>query len=109
MPFISFFYKINNDPTKYYGKYCFDSISDDHEGLDLEVKYVLKTGLNRNRVKNKQPILNSNDIYVGVLSFSINECIPTHSSNDEKPGFDFYCEYINGIMKLYVGNNIFFD
>ena len=109
MPFISFFYKLNDNTTKYYGKYCFDHISDDHEGLDLEVKYVLKTGLNRHRAKNNLPQLRSNDIYVGVLSFSIDECIPTYSSNDEKTGFDFYCDNTNGIKKIYVGNCVFFD
>ena len=109
MPFISFFYKINCDANKYYGKYYFDYISDCHEGLDLEVKRVLKSGLNRHRVKNNLPKLRSNDIYVGVLSFSMNEHISTYSSNDEKPGFDFYCENTNGIMSTYIGNSVFYD
>jgi hypothetical protein len=109
MPFISFFYKINDEPTKYYGKYCFDHISDDHEGLDVEVKYVLKSGINRHRVKCNLSKLRSNDIYVGVLSFSIDECIPTYSSNSEKQGFDFYYENTNGIKRTYLGNNVFYD
>ena len=42
MPFISFFYKIGHHPKIYYGKYYARYISDDHEGLDLEVKYLLE-------------------------------------------------------------------
>ena len=42
MPFITFIYKVGKNHKTYYGKYCFDYISDDHEGLDNEVKYILK-------------------------------------------------------------------
>lgn len=52
MGFITFIYRIKNNPNTYYGKYCFDYISDDHEGLDNEVKYVLKEGLNKFRSRN---------------------------------------------------------
>ena len=41
MPFITFIYKVGKNSKTYYGKYCFDYISDDHEGLDNEVKYFL--------------------------------------------------------------------
>ena len=109
MPFISFFYKLKDDNTKYYGKYCFDHISNDHAGLDIEVKYILKSGLDRYRKKHNLPNLKSNDIYVGVVSFSINDFIPTHSSDDEKSGFDFYCDYSNGITMFYVNGNKYFD
>ena len=34
MPFITFIYKVGKNYKTYYGKYCFDYISDDHEGLD---------------------------------------------------------------------------
>ena len=108
MSFISFFYKIKDDTTKYYGKYCVDYISDDHNGLDIEVKYVLKTGLNRYREKNKQSKLKSNDIYVGVIAFSVNELIPTYSSNDEKSCFDFYCEHSKGITSFYINDCVFY-
>ena len=41
MPFITFIYKVGKNPKIYYGKYCIDYISDDHDGLDNEVKYTL--------------------------------------------------------------------
>jgi hypothetical protein len=51
MPFITFIYKIGKNNKTYYGKYCINSMSDDHEGLDNEVKYLLIKGLNEYRKK----------------------------------------------------------
>ena len=51
MPFITFIYKVGKNKT-YYGKYCFDYISDDHDGLDNEVKYILMSAINEYRKKN---------------------------------------------------------
>jgi hypothetical protein len=42
MSFITFIYKVGKNPKTDYGKYCFDSISDDHEGLDEEVSIEKK-------------------------------------------------------------------
>jgi hypothetical protein len=47
MPFITFIYKVGKSKKTYYGKYCSDYISDDHEGLDTEVKYSLLKGLQK--------------------------------------------------------------
>lgn len=92
MPFITFIYKIGKNPKTYYGKCCFDSISDDHCGLDNEVKYYLKKGINEYRKqKNIQKI--KSKIIIGVLSFSSNKIIPTYSTNDEIKCFDFYKKY----------------
>ena len=107
MSFISFIYKIQGENTRYYGKYCCDYISDDHEGLDLEVKSILKSGLNAHRVNNGLPKLKSKDICIGVLSFSRNEYIPTYSTDEEISCFDFYClskrsdakYYIDGVLQ----------
>lgn len=52
MPFITFIYKIGKTNKTYYGKYCSDYISDDHNGLDIEVKYDLVKGLNEFRKQN---------------------------------------------------------
>jgi len=98
MPFITFTYKVGNNPKIYYGKWCFDYISDDHEGLDNEVRYILKQGLNEYRKKNNMPIIKSK-IHIGILSFSSNQYIPTYSTNNEIKSFDFYVNqniYING-------------
>ncbi len=102
MPFITFIYRIGKNPKTYYGKCCFDYISDDHEGLDNEVKYVLKQGINAYRKKNNIQQLQSK-IIIGILSLSANQIIPTYSTNDEIKCFDFYKDeddqiYINGKM-----------
>ena len=100
MPFITFIYKVGKNYKTYYGKYCFDDISDDHEGLDNEVKDILITGLNEYRKKNNIQILKTK-IIIGILSFSSNNTIPTYSTDNEIKCFDFYCNsdnkiYING-------------
>ena len=99
MPFITFIYKVGKNYKTYYGKYCFDYISDDHEGLDNEVKDILIKGLNKYRKKNNQKL--KTKIIIGILSFSSNDIIPTYSSDDEIKCFDFYYNddnkiYING-------------
>jgi len=100
MPFITFIYKVGKNYKTYYGKYCFDYFSDDHEGLDNEVKNILLQGLNEYRTKKNIQKLKTN-IIVGILSFSSNDIIPTYSTDDEIKCFDFYYQnydkiYING-------------
>ena len=100
MPFITFIYKVGKNYKTYYGKYCFDYISDDHEGLDNEVKYILIKGLNEYRKKNNIQKLKTK-IIIGILSFSLDNNIPTYSSENEIKCFDFYYNddnkiYING-------------
>ena len=102
MLFITFIYKVGKNPKRYYGKCCFDYISDDHDGLDNEVKYILKQYLNEYRKQHNIQKIKSK-IMIGVLSLSANENIPTYSTNDEIKCFDFYKNYdgqvyVNGIM-----------
>ena len=68
MPFITFIYKVGKNNKTYYGKYCFDYISDDHEGLDDEVKHKLINALNQYRKKKNIPELKSK-IIIGILCF----------------------------------------
>ena len=103
MPFITFIYKVGKNYKTYYGKYCFDYISDDHEGLDNEVKYVLKEGLNKFKNNNGLKKLKSKNIKIGILSFSSDTIIPTDSSKKEFECFDFYCNYNNNV---YVNGNL---
>ena len=77
MPFITFIYKVGKNYKTYYGKYCFDYISDDHEGLDNEVKDILIKGLNEYREKNNVQKLKTK-IIIGILSYSSNNIIPTY-------------------------------
>ena len=102
MPFITFIYKVGKNYKTYYGKYCFDYISDNHEGLDNEVEYILIKGLNEYRKKNNVQKLKSK-IIIGILSFSSNTIIPTYSTDTEIRCFDFYYNYNN---KIYINGKL---
>ena len=102
MVFITFIYKVGKNPKTYYGKYCTDYISDDHDGLDNEVKYSLIKGLNKYRKQNNIQNIKSK-IIIGILSFSSNEIIATYSTNNEIKCFDFYCNYDN---KIYINGKL---
>jgi ribosomal protein S8 len=102
MPFITFIYRVGKNSKTYYGKYCLDYISEDHDGLDNEIKYILKEGINEYRKQNNMPKLKSK-IMIGVLSFSSNQFIPTFSTNHEIKCFDFYRNYDG---EIYVNGKI---
>lgn len=100
MPFITFLYRIGHHPNTWrYGKYCTEHISDDHEGLDQEVRYELTKTIHEYRTQRNLPPLTTK-IHIGVLSLSCHEAIPTYSSKREIKCFDFYSDYrdnyING-------------
>lgn len=102
MIFITFIYKVEKNNKRYYGKYCCDYVSDDHEDLDVEVKYILTKGLDEFRKQKNLPELKSK-IRIGVLSFSSNNVIPTFSTENEIECFDFYCDYDN---KIYINGKL---
>lgn len=103
MTFITFIYKVGQDSKTYYGKYCTDYVSDDHEGLDNEVKYHLMTALNKYNASNDNTEILESDVSIGVISFSTNRYISTYSTDSEIECFDFYHNYenemyINGVL-----------
>ena len=89
MPFITFIYRIANNKQIFYGKYICEGISDDHEGLDSEIEPILIDGINAYR-KQKGLAKLDKKVFIGILSFSMNEYIPTYSSDAEIKCFDFY-------------------
>lgn len=101
MPFITFFYRIGNNSKKYYGKYVCRYISDDHEGLDAEIKPTVVDGINKFRKQEGFPEL-SEPISIGVLSFSSHEYIPMDSTDEEINCFDFYYERSSYQEKTFV-------
>lgn len=101
MTFITFIYRIGNNNKTYYGKYITDYISDDHEGLDLEVTTSLIEGINKYRAKKALPKLHSK-INLGIMSFSSNRYIPVYSSDKEITCFDFYCIEENNKQTIYI-------
>jgi len=76
-------YRIDNDPKIYHGKYVVDYISDDHDGLDLEVFDILKEYYD----------VPQRSFKVGILSCSTNDDYLNYSSEFEYTFFDFY--YVN--------------
>jgi len=92
MPFITFIYKIGKNPKTYYGKYYFYYISDDHDGLDIQVEYILKQGLNNYRKQKNFPEIKSK-LKIGILSFSSDPNISVDCTKNEIKCFDFYYTY----------------
>lgn len=100
---ITFIYKINNINKTFYGKYISDYMSDDHEGLDIEMKYTLLGCINKYReTKNIKKLKNKN-LSIGILSCSTNDNYLDYYSPNEIECFDFYYKefkdiqvYING-------------
>ena len=112
MPFITFIYRIGNNKKLFYGKYVFETISDDHEGLDSEIEPTLVDGINAYRKQKGLAKLNKK-IFIGVLSFCTSDFFPIYSSNNEIKCFDFYYEefiyeknktYVNGKLITLEGN-----
>jgi hypothetical protein len=99
MTFITFIYKIGKH--SYFGKYCCDYLSDDHEGLDNEIQPVLILGLNEYRKQNNMPKLIS-EPRIGVLSFSASKDVPIFSTSKEIKSFDFYRDYEKNV---YINGN----
>lgn len=101
MPFITFIYKIGK--RNYYGKYIFEHITDDHEGLDDQIRPLLLYGINLFRDQKGLPRLLY--IKIGILSFSVDSHVPCYSSDKEYECFDFYCEEYENKMyenKIYI-------
>jgi hypothetical protein len=108
MPFITFIYKIEEEPRTYYGKYVAEYISDDHEGLDEEVKTYLLPSIDKYRDMHKLSVIKK--VFVGVLAFSEDNPsannTPTNSTEDEIECFDYYHQYFNGEHKVYLNGSL---
>ncbi len=107
MTFITFIYRIGNNPTAYFGKYVTDSVSDDHNGLDMEVKYALVDGLNKYREQKGYRKPSLRNIRIGVLGFAADRYIPTYSSEDEIKSFDTYIVAYNYTVNTFVNGKQF--
>jgi hypothetical protein len=102
--FITFIFKINNNT--FYGKYYTDHISDDHMGLDEEIRPYLLKGLTSYQQQEKLPEFNET-VQIGIISVASYPSISLYSSNEEKKCFDFYCEKFNINYKTYVKIHMF--
>ena len=102
MTFITFIYKIGK--KTFYGKYVFDSISDDHEGLDDLIRDMVVKSVNTFRTqKGLAPI---KDVIIGIMSYSFDNFAPCYSSEKEFSAFDFYCDEPNFYHRnIYINGN----
>lgn len=100
---ITFIFKISNVPQAdktYYGKYYTDTISPDHEGLDVEIRPYLIKGISEyQKLEYKQKRINplqfsefNQKVSIGIMSISNLKHLSIHSSNEEINCFDFYCQ-----------------
>lgn len=105
MPFITFIYKIGKNSKTYYEKYVTDYISNDHNGLDMEVKYELIDSINRYRTKKGLSKLHSK-IIIGIISFSSDKYIPVYSTKNEINCFDFYFIEERYDKKIYINGKL---
>jgi len=93
MPDITFIFRINDDLTRGYGKICLDYLSDDHEGVDLEIKPQVRSVIDKYREKHSLPPIT--DLHLGVIGVTDEYC-----SFEEVNIFDIYitykCQYCYG-------------
>lgn len=81
MYYISFIYRIN-DNSREFGKANLEYISDDHDGLDYEIQFVIGR-LQSKLEKHFGYVINN--ISIGIIGTS-----DDFSSSDEKNVFDLY-------------------
>jgi hypothetical protein len=82
---VTFMYRVGQNPTTYYGKIIYNSLSDDHDGLDLEVLYTLRKGLSDFGFTCKK-------INASVISYT-NNCMFSYYSEQDRSCFDFYADF----------------
>jgi len=103
-------YKIGRNQRIFYGKFFADYISDDHDGLDNEVRYYLLRSINRYRqnknIDKKKNTIKNENLKIGVISFSSHKFIPDYSSDEEIQFFDYYKDYDN---KEYINGSRILD
>ena len=91
---ITFIFKLASRPNQtFYGKYYTDTISPDHEGLDVEIRPYLIKGISE-YIKQEQKYFSEfkENVPIGIISVSSLKHLSIHSSNEEINCFDFYCE-----------------
>lgn len=102
---ITFIYRIKNINKTFYGKYVVDYMSDDHEGLDIEMKYELLEYINKYRDSKNIKKLKNKNLSIGILSCTTNDNYLDYYSSEEVKCFDFYYEKLNQ-TKIYINGKI---
>jgi hypothetical protein len=88
--FVTFLYRIGEEKERYFGKIVWANMSDDHNGLDEEVRPYLLCGLNTYRESKGLPLLTYDGVAISTLSYSFEDRIPVYSTINDNMCFDFY-------------------
>ncbi len=91
---ISFIYKEKTDTFFKFGKLITDYISDDHDGLDIEVRHSLISAIHyyKKKIGDETPT----EVSIGILGQLNDFC-----SNEERFVFDIYIENFNNAITVY--------
>ena len=96
MPAVTFIYRVGNS-ANYLGKYVTGYISDDHEGLDIEIHSEVLSSINKYRANKGYRPLRVHELKVGIVSVLESNL---YSSRREAKIFDFYHQdgksFLNG-------------
>jgi len=106
MPFITFIYRIENAEKNFYGKYICDDVSNNYEGLDIEIKNKVIYGINEYRNQKGLDNILDKKLCIGILSFSSDRYTYIYSSDEEIKCFDFYYIDCYDKSKTYINGQI---
>lgn len=103
MPAVTFIYRVGNS-ANYLGKYVTGYISDDHEGLDIEIHSEVLSSINNYRANKGYRPLRVHELKVGIVAVLESNL---YSSRREVKIFDFYHQdgksFLNG-REIYSSN-----
>jgi len=75
---ISFIFKLNNDQNIQYGKILLNHFNNNHTGLDIEIKKIIKNVINSYMKNNSLPRIKK--LHIGVIAI-LNELCSTKEKN----------------------------
>ncbi len=89
---ITFMYRVGQNPKVFYGK-VIDYISDDHDGLDIDMMYYLRNGLAKFDI-------NPRKLHVSIIGYTPDNFFSYYSKQD-RSCFDFYADLCDPKQKYY--------
>lgn len=85
---VTFLYRLQNEPTVRFGKCDYEYVSDDHDGLDIEVKNRLLRGINSWLTQRGKRALTEEEVDVGIMAVSSDD--RCYTSKHDYACFDFW-------------------
>lgn len=99
---ITFIFKFNNEKNNKYGKILLRYLSDNHEGVDNEIKDIVENAINLYMTANL--LSNINNLKIGIIGIIDGNL---YSSDNEISIYDLYIDCTNKEYKkhIYYYNN----